>query len=185
MSRCSGITLQKEQCKRGCPNKFCWQHKNQQINTYLSQEETKEEDKINQCYGITRRHTRCRKYPKKNKSFCHHHIDQNIKINKKLLPKLAEIEKDCKNIIKPKKQRIPHALKIACWNKNIGEKIGQSKCFCCKITKIEQLNFHAGHIISEANGGILHIDNILPICKNCNLSMNTQNLYTFKNKYFK
>ena len=49
--------------------------------------------------------------------------------------------------------------------------IGKYKCCCCELTDITQSKFHCGHIISEVNGGELHVDNLKPICARCNLSM--------------
>jgi hypothetical protein len=80
----------------------------------------------------------------------------------------------------PKKKPIPKALKIAVWDKYIGEIVGKTKCLCCKITDITQLKFHCGHIIAEANGGTLDIDNLMPICESCNKSMRTNNMNDFK-----
>jgi len=51
------------------------------------------------------------------------------------------------NIDSLEKKTIPKALKIAVWNKYIGEEIGKAKCSCCNITDITQLKFHTGHII--------------------------------------
>ena len=69
------------------------------------------------------------------------------------------------------------------WNNFIGENIGKSKCYCCKLTDITQLSFHCGHIISEKNGGKVDINNLRPICQNCNSSMGTTNMNDFINKY--
>lgn len=86
-----------------------------------------------------------------------------------------------KKIIKTKntKKSIPSTVKRLVWNKWIGEKIGKSKCLCCKVTYITQLSFHAGHIISEFNGGKINISNLKPICQNCNSSMGTKNMTQF------
>jgi hypothetical protein len=81
---------------------------------------------------------------------------------------------------KIKKKTIPKALKIAVWNKYIGEEIGKVKCLCCNITDITQLKFHTGHIISEANNGLTNIDNLKPICESCNKSMGTKNMDEFQ-----
>ena len=78
------------------------------------------------------------------------------------------------------KKAIPKTLKICVWNKYIGEDIGKTKCLCCKITDITQLKFHVGHIIAEANGGTLDIDNLKPICESCNKSMKTTNMDYFE-----
>jgi hypothetical protein len=66
---------------------------------------------------------------------------------------------------KTKKKTIPKSLKIAVWNKYIGEDIGKAKCLCCNLTDITQLKFHTGHVIAEANGGESNIDNLRPICE--------------------
>ena len=81
---------------------------------------------------------------------------------------------------KTKKKTVPKALKIAVWNKYIGESIGMTKCLCCNLTDITQLKFHAGHIISESSGGEMNIDNLKPICESCNKSMGKKNMDEFK-----
>jgi chromosome segregation ATPase len=88
-----------------------------------------------------------------------------------------------KAIEKYKKKAIPKALKNKVWDKYIGIDIGQTKCLCCKITNISQLNFHCGHIISEKDGGELTMDNLKPICGSCNSSMSTMNMDEFILKY--
>lgn len=82
-----------------------------------------------------------------------------------------------------KKEKIPLTLKRLVWDKWIGEKIGKTKCLCCKLSDISQMSFHCGHIVSEKNGGKLHVKNLKPICPSCNLSMKTQNMRSFMRKY--
>lgn len=79
-----------------------------------------------------------------------------------------------------KKQTIPKAVKTAVWHTYIGEEIGKTKCMCCEITEITQMKFHCGHIIAEANGGEINVNNLMPICECCNKSMGTKNLNEFK-----
>lgn len=81
---------------------------------------------------------------------------------------------------KYKKKSIPLALKKLVWNKYIGEEIGKAKCLCCGLTDISQISFNCGHIIAEVNGGNMCIDNLMPICQNCNSSMGSMNLLEFK-----
>ena len=91
-----------------------------------------------------------------------------------------------KKIIKvPKirKKTIPSTIKRLVWNKYIGESYGKDKCYCCKLTDITQLSFHCGHVISEKNGGSINVDNLRPICQNCNSSMGSTNMDVFINKY--
>jgi DNA repair exonuclease SbcCD ATPase subunit len=85
--------------------------------------------------------------------------------------------------MKPKKKAIPKMLKNKVWDKHIGIDIGQTKCLCCKITNISQLNFHCGHILSEKDGGELTMENLKPICGACNSSMGTMNMDEFILKY--
>ena len=85
--------------------------------------------------------------------------------------------------MKVKKKTIPSAIKRIVWNINIGEEIGKSKCYCCKLSDITQLTFHCGHVISEKNGGSIDVENLKPICQNCNSSMRTTNMDEFMEKY--
>lgn len=78
-----------------------------------------------------------------------------------------------------KKKPIPKAIKILVWNKYIGEIHGNGLCQCCKKQTISQMSFHCGHIISEFNGGGITVNNLKPICANCNLSMGTRNMDEF------
>jgi hypothetical protein len=84
---------------------------------------------------------------------------------------------------KAKKTRIPATVKRLVWNKHIGEETGKSKCLCCKVTDITQMSFNCGHIVSENNGGDVKVDNLLPVCQNCNSSMGTMNMDEFKEKH--
>ena len=84
---------------------------------------------------------------------------------------------------KKRKKPIPAALKRKVWAKWLGEETGKAKCLCCNLTDITQLNFHCGHIISEAEGGELKVDNLKPICQSCNSSMGTTNMDEFMKKY--
>ena len=79
----------------------------------------------------------------------------------------------------PKKKSIPSAIKKLVWNKNIGEDIGKSKCYCCKSTDISQTYFHCGHVIAESKGGKTIVSNLKPICQNCNSSMGTKDMNDF------
>lgn len=91
--------------------------------------------------------------------------------------------KNINNIKKINKKTIPSAVKRLVWNRYIGENIGKSKCYCCRSTDITQLSFHCGHVIAENNGGKTNVDNLRPICQNCNLSMRTINMHDFIDKY--
>lgn len=93
---------------------------------------------------------------------------------------------ESKVVKKRRKKKISPQVRFDVWKKNIGNKI-ESKCFCCwknRITPFTYCNtFHAGHIESEANGGIISLGNLLPICSDCNSSMGTINWDEYIDKY--
>ena len=87
--------------------------------------------------------------------------------------------------IKYKKKIIPKSLKKQVWDTWIGPNVGATKCLCCKHEEIRQIEFHCGHIISEVKGGQTNVNNLRPICAQCNLSMGSMNMNEFKKKFFK
>ena len=81
---------------------------------------------------------------------------------------------------KSKKKSIPKVVKDLSWNKWVGEDVARTKCMCCGVNEIKMSSFHCGHVVAEANGGKLSIENLKPICSACNLSMGTENMDDFK-----
>ena len=65
-------------------------------------------------------------------------------------------------------------LKKLVWAKCVDE-----LCAICEdpITKKE---FEAGHIIARTLGGQIDIDNLIPICFDCNRTMGTRNAWEYK-----
>lgn len=66
---------------------------------------------------------------------------------------------------------IPKALRQQVWLKYIGEKF-QHKCIIewCQ-NKITVFNFDCGHNVPFSKGGETTLENLRPICSNCNKSM--------------
>ena len=83
-----------------------------------------------------------------------------------------------------KKRRIPKKVRDDLWDKYIGKTISEAYCIVCNNSKISSRNFDAGHIQSEYNGGCENIDNLLPICRQCNLSMGIMNMDEYISKYY-
>jgi 5-methylcytosine-specific restriction endonuclease McrA len=81
------------------------------------------------------------------------------------------------------KKSISKNLKSLIWDKYIGEDIIKHRCCCCKIRIIKITDFHAGHIIAQSTGGKDTIDNLRPICKECNLSMGNMNMIDYIKKH--
>jgi hypothetical protein len=87
----------------------------------------------------------------------------------------------CKYHPVKKKKHISHLLKRRVWATHVGEDVGRTMCFCCKMTPITMLTFNCGHIVSEAKGGATCVENLLPICQHCNSSMGTMDMRVFMN----
>ena len=82
---------------------------------------------------------------------------------------------------KKKKARIPARVRQLCWLEYNGENF-KGVCQCCN-EMITVWNFQAGHIVSEADGGEIKVDNLIPLCQQCNLSMGTKNFDEFKENH--
>ena len=82
-----------------------------------------------------------------------------------------------------KRKAIPKTVKTQLWNKFFTEDNAKGKCQVCS-KEIKMSDFEAGHIIASANGGSDNLDNLTPLCGQCNKSMGTQSVYEFKKTYF-
>jgi 5-methylcytosine-specific restriction endonuclease McrA len=82
------------------------------------------------------------------------------------------------------KKRIGKKLRDSCWIQEFG-KADRQTCpiSTCShiITKHDTDTWHAGHVISEYNGGDTHISNLRPLCKECNLDMSSMNWIDYDN----
>ena len=76
-----------------------------------------------------------------------------------------------------RKRSIPKAVREQLWLRDMG-KAFQGKCMTswCMNT-ISIFDFQCGHNIPESKGGPTTLDNLVPICSRCNMSMGSQ--YTF------
>ena len=70
------------------------------------------------------------------------------------------------------------ALKNAVWLNHFPTEV-EGKCFCCKVSTIGSRNFDCGHVVSVHAGGKSVVDNLRPICGNCNSSMGKKNMNEF------
>lgn len=77
-----------------------------------------------------------------------------------------------------KKKKIPRAVREAVWLHHCGRKF-ERRCMTpwCK-NNITAFDFQTGHNIPESKGGTTTLDNLIPLCSRCNLSMGNQ--YTFR-----
>lgn len=81
-----------------------------------------------------------------------------------------------------RKKKIPAALRNAVWNECNGTESKVGSCYVCK-EMITFSSFHSGHVLAEANGGDITLDNLKPICGLCNSSMGKMNMEDFIKKY--
>ena len=87
---------------------------------------------------------------------------------------------------KPKsaKKSIPKKIREDAWNKHVGINKNEVLCLCCRTSKITAFTFHAGHVVSDARGGAITVDNIRPICSECNLSMGARDMREFVHTHY-
>lgn len=83
-----------------------------------------------------------------------------------------------------RRKYIPKHIKTLVWNKYNGCENAEAKCASCRQERINIRNFHCGHVIAEANGGDMTINNLRPICAPCNLSMGTRSMNEFTSEFF-
>jgi 5-methylcytosine-specific restriction endonuclease McrA len=74
--------------------------------------------------------------------------------------------------------KIPKAVRQQVWIQHFG-KVFKHKCWIRWCTnEINVFQFHCGHDIPDSKGGSISLENLFPICANCNLSMSDK--YTIK-----
>ena len=70
--------------------------------------------------------------------------------------------------------KIPKALREQVWMVKVG-RVFDSKCkivWCAN--RMNVFDFQCGHNIPESKGGATTLDNLIPICSRCNVSMGNQ-----------
>jgi 5-methylcytosine-specific restriction endonuclease McrA len=73
-----------------------------------------------------------------------------------------------------RKTKIPTALREQVWIKSMGHRFdGKCKVTWCR-NRVSVFDFQCGHNIPESRGGHTTLENLLPICARCNLSMGSQ-----------
>lgn len=94
------------------------------------------------------------------------------------------ISKSLRQIIKDTlkeedERKIDDELRDKVWEKRNG-KLKDGKCFCCQKS-LNFKRFECGHIVAWSEGGRTELDNLEPICKNCNVKSQAKNLIEYKN----
>jgi hypothetical protein len=66
-------------------------------------------------------------------------------------------------------------IRMCVWNRYFGKSETGLCPICDKKIRVGKNGFHCGHIISEANNGVTEVDNLRPICADCNINMGAKN----------
>ena len=79
-----------------------------------------------------------------------------------------------------KRTPIPKRLRKEVWEHRFGKKyIGKCSVVWCN-SELESLgSWHVGHNKPVANGGGSELENLFPLCEQCNLSMSTKSIDEF------
>jgi HNH endonuclease len=96
----------------------------------------------------------------------------------------SEVSTTIKEPLHTRRKNIPKHIKTLVWNKYIGAGVAESKCISCRQERIENRSFHCGHVLAEAKGGDMTINNLRPICSHCNLAMGTRSMSEFTEEFF-
>lgn len=80
-------------------------------------------------------------------------------------------------------RRIPSAVRGTLWKRYFGPETAVGTCFICNQL-IMRDSFEAGHFLAKARGGSDNLDNLRPVCRNCNASMGTQSIQVYKRRYY-
>lgn len=88
-----------------------------------------------------------------------------------------------------RKKAVPKSVRDEVWRRFGGGTCTTSVCQVCEISTISYLcgsgsKAVLGHVQSRSLGGTGEVDNLRPICANCNSTMGTQNMFAFKASRF-
>ena len=68
--------------------------------------------------------------------------------------------------------------------KKVWKKCENGKCWICEFNIINEKTFESGHINSRKSGGATELENLLPMCFDCNRDMRTRNALEYqKDRY--
>lgn len=74
------------------------------------------------------------------------------------------------------KRAIPPDIKVAVWNRYIGERVFTSQCSYCRVATITKDTFKCKRIIPISKGGTTTVDNMIPVCITCCERINARDI---------
>jgi len=81
--------------------------------------------------------------------------------------------------ISNKRTKISKRIQTIVWENTFGKEY-KGLCPCCEKNTIDVNTRHISHKKAIANGGSDNIENLIPLCSSCNLSMGTKDYHLFK-----
>jgi len=76
------------------------------------------------------------------------------------------------------RKSIPKKIRAEVWKNHFGRST-DGFCVCCRCSLGILDEWHAGHIIAHAKGGLDNAENLRPVCASCNRSMGTESMSSF------
>lgn len=74
-----------------------------------------------------------------------------------------------------RKKKIPKHLKTKVWDNTFGDEARKGECVLCKKQILFE-DFDCGHIVAEKNGGKMILENLVPMCRGCNVAVGTDDV---------
>ena len=91
---------------------------------------------------------------------------------------LNQINSITERALPPDEKPVSKALKNRVWAKCV-----DNQCAICK-GPITKKDFEAGHIDARSRRGKTDIDNLIPMCFDCNRKMGTRNAYEYRDDVY-
>lgn len=73
-------------------------------------------------------------------------------------------------------KNISKKLRYLVWKTYIGDML-EGLCLCCHKSTISAITFVCGHVLAKTNCGPNTIENLRPICSNCNSDMDSMHMF--------
>ena len=110
--------------------------------------------------------------------------DFKVTMSNEPIPKIIRliVENATVEYSKKKKLAISPAIRNEMWELYF-PKCTEGICFVCNQIIVCHGNrsntYQAGHVLSEANGGLITLENLRPVCKTCNTKMGVKHMLEY------
>ena len=98
-------------------------------------------------------------------------IKTSTPTNNRNLSTISKIQTSPQKKTKYRKAKIPKALREQVWINKMGKTFSGTCRISWCMNDMTCFNFDCGHNIPESKGGPTNVENLIPICRNCNVGM--------------